>query len=42
MHLLTHGNAITVTPLTLCQTDMDVARALDGALRLEEDEAPRQ
>jgi len=34
-HLLTHGNAITVTPLTLRQTDMALAAALDGKLILE-------
>ncbi len=34
-HLLTHGNAITVTPLMLRQTDTGVAAALDGTLGLE-------
>lgn len=35
-HLLTHGNAITVTPLMLVQTDMTLATALDGTLGFEE------
>jgi len=35
VHLLTHGNAITVTPLMLRQTDMALATALDGKLALE-------
>ncbi|MDR3472693.1 MAG: 5'/3'-nucleotidase SurE [Devosia sp.] len=34
-HVLTHGNAITVTPLRLAQTDMDLAAALDGTLGFE-------
>ncbi|GGF21436.1 5'-nucleotidase SurE [Youhaiella tibetensis] len=31
-HLLTHGDSITVTPLSLLQTDADVAGRLDGQL----------
>ena len=34
-HLLTHGNAITVSPIALRQTDVGVAAALDGRLTLE-------
>jgi 5'-nucleotidase len=34
-HLLTHGNAITVTPVMLRQTDFTLAAALDGRLSLE-------
>ncbi|HTJ58062.1 MAG TPA: 5'/3'-nucleotidase SurE [Devosiaceae bacterium] len=34
-HLLTHGGAITVTPLMLRQTDIALAAALDGKLGLE-------
>lgn len=34
-HLLHHAGAITVTPLTLKQTDRELARRLDGALKLE-------
>ena len=34
-HLLTHGNAVTVTPVTLRQTDMALVEALDGKLGLE-------
>jgi hypothetical protein len=33
-HLLTHAGAITVTPITLRQTDMGLAAALDGQLTL--------
>jgi 5'-nucleotidase len=33
-HLLTHGNAVTVTPLTLRQTDLALAAELDGKLAL--------
>jgi len=31
-HLLTHGDSITVTPLTLRQTDVETAARLDGQL----------
>lgn len=34
-HLLTHGNAITVTPLTLEQTDAGAIARLQASLRLE-------
>lgn len=34
-HLLTHGKAITVTPLTLRQTDLGLAARLDGQLSIE-------
>lgn len=34
-HLLTHANAITVTPLALQQTDATLAAALDGTFVLE-------
>jgi 5'-nucleotidase len=34
-HLLTHGNAVTLTPLTLRQTDLALTAALDGKLVLE-------
>ena len=34
-HLLTHGNAVTVTPIMLAQTDRALATALDGAFGLE-------
>ena len=34
-YILTHGNAITVTPLMLRQTDMALAATLDGTLGLE-------
>ena len=33
-HLLMHGNAITVTPVSLQATDTDLAAALDGSLAL--------
>jgi 5'-nucleotidase len=34
-HVLTHGNAITVTPLKLAQTDLDLAATLHDKLALE-------
>jgi 5'-nucleotidase len=34
-HVLTHGNAITVTPLTLAQTDLGLAATLHEKLALE-------
>jgi len=34
-HLLTHGNAITITPVDLRQTDHALVMALDGKLALE-------
>lgn len=33
-HLLMHGNAITVTPVSLQATDIDLATALDGTIAL--------